>query len=75
MAKTKSSAKDTGPKVAIKAALKNQPDLSTQLQNQFGFDGFKGPQEEIIESLLNGNDTFVILPTGGAKVCVTSCRP
>jgi ATP-dependent DNA helicase RecQ len=67
MAKTKSPAKEPKPKIAIKAALKNQPDLSTQLQNQFGFDGFKGPQEEIIESLLNGNDTFVIMPTGGGK--------
>jgi ATP-dependent DNA helicase RecQ len=67
MAKTKSSAKEPTPKIAIKAALKNQPNLSTQLQEQFGFDGFKGPQEEIIESLLNGNDTFVIMPTGGGK--------
>ena len=67
MAKTKSPAKEPKPKIAIKAALKNQPDLSTQLQDQFGFDGFKGPQEEIIESLLNGNDTFVIMPTGGGK--------
>src|ERR1700755_358537 len=41
--------------------------LSSQLQDQFGFDGFKGPQEEIIQSLLNGNDTFVIMPTGGGK--------
>ncbi len=42
-------------------------DLSAQLQDQFGFDGFKGPQEEIIQSLLAGNDTFVIMPTGGGK--------
>ena len=41
MAKTKSSAKEPKPKIAIKAALKNQPDLATQLQDQFGFDGFK----------------------------------
>ena len=67
MAKTKSNSKEPKVKIAIKAALKNQPDLSTQLQNQFGFDGFKGPQEEIIESLLSGNDTFVIMPTGGGK--------
>jgi ATP-dependent DNA helicase RecQ len=42
-------------------------DLSAQLQDQFGFNGFKGPQEEIIQSLLAGNDTFVIMPTGGGK--------
>ena len=67
MANTKSNTKEPKPKIAIKAALKNQPDLATQLQEQFGFDGFKGTQEEIIESLLNGNDTFVIMPTGGGK--------
>ncbi|MEO7307435.1 MAG: DNA helicase RecQ [Ferruginibacter sp.] len=67
MAKTRSTIKEPKLKVKIKAALQNQPDLSTQLQDQFGFDGFKGPQEEIIESLLNGNDTFVIMPTGGGK--------
>ncbi|HEX2684071.1 MAG TPA: ATP-dependent DNA helicase RecQ, partial [Ferruginibacter sp.] len=67
MAKTRSNIKEPKLKVKIKAAIKNQPDLSTQLQDQFGFDGFKGPQEAIIESLLNGNDTFVIMPTGGGK--------
>ena len=45
----------------------DQTDLAAQLHHQFGFDGFKGPQEEIIQSLLNGNDTFVIMPTGGGK--------
>ncbi|MFZ1370981.1 MAG: DEAD/DEAH box helicase, partial [Ferruginibacter sp.] len=67
MAKTKSNGKETKPKQAVKSLLKNQPDLTAQLQHQFGFDGFKGPQEEIIESLLGGNDTFVIMPTGGGK--------
>ena len=53
---------------AIKNATANQLDnLSQQLQYQFGFDGFKGPQEKIIESLLSGKDTFVIMPTGGGK--------
>ncbi len=37
------------------------------LQRFFGFDGFKGRQEDIINSVLNGNDTFVIMPTGGGK--------
>ena len=46
---------------------KNLADLATQLQQQFGFDGFKGPQEEIINTLLSGRDTFVIMPTGGGK--------
>ena len=67
MAKTKSNIKEPKAKVAIKASKTNQPDLSTQLQSQFGFDGFKGPQEEIIERLLSGNDTLVIMPTGGGK--------
>jgi ATP-dependent DNA helicase RecQ len=42
-------------------------ELTDHLQDQFGFDGFKGPQEQIIASLLSGKDTFVIMPTGGGK--------
>lgn len=41
--------------------------LNEALQEYFGFDGFKGPQKEIITSLLSGKDTFVIMPTGGGK--------
>ena len=37
------------------------------LHRFFGFDGFKGDQEKIITSVLNGHDTFVIMPTGGGK--------
>jgi ATP-dependent DNA helicase RecQ len=37
------------------------------LQEFFGFDSFKGEQEKIIQNLLFGNDTFVIMPTGGGK--------
>lgn len=37
------------------------------LKEFFGFDAFKGNQEQIIESLLNKQDTFVIMPTGGGK--------
>jgi len=37
------------------------------LHDIFGFDNFKGDQENIIRSLLEGNDTFVIMPTGGGK--------
>ncbi len=41
--------------------------LADALQDHFGFDGFKSIQEDIIHSVLNGNDTFVIMPTGGGK--------
>jgi len=41
--------------------------LIPSLREYFGFDGFKGNQKEIIESLLSGKDTFVIKPTGGGK--------
>lgn len=42
-------------------------DLEAQLQQHFGFDQFKGQQKEIIRTLLSGQDTFVIMPTGGGK--------
>ncbi|MGI8952049.1 MAG: DNA helicase RecQ [Chitinophagaceae bacterium] len=41
--------------------------IHVHLQSSFGFEQFKGGQEEAIHSLLNGNDTFVIMPTGGGK--------
>ena len=41
--------------------------LQIELQKNFGFKQFKGRQEAIIESLLGGKDTFVIMPTGGGK--------
>ncbi len=41
--------------------------LVDNLQTFFGFDNFKGDQEAIIDSILEGNDTFVIMPTGGGK--------
>ncbi len=41
--------------------------LHDALQKYFGFDSFKGNQEQIIQNVLNGNDTFVIMPTGGGK--------
>jgi ATP-dependent DNA helicase RecQ len=43
------------------------PEILDTLKSFFGFDGFKGNQEKIIKNLLNGNDTFVIMPTGGGK--------
>ncbi|MBX9450096.1 MAG: DNA helicase RecQ [Taibaiella sp.] len=41
--------------------------LKESLQKYFGFNQFKGQQEEIIKSIVNGEDTFVIMPTGGGK--------
>lgn len=46
---------------------KTRFDLHEKLQEYFGFDKFKGTQEKVIESLLAGHDTFVIMPTGGGK--------
>ncbi len=41
--------------------------LTECLKKYFGFDTFKGDQEAIIRNLLDGNDTFVLMPTGGGK--------
>ncbi|MFJ1474620.1 DNA helicase RecQ [Capnocytophaga cynodegmi] len=42
-------------------------DLQNALKHYFGFDSFKGHQQEIIQSVIKGKDTFVIMPTGGGK--------
>lgn len=42
-------------------------DLQAALKKYFGFGKFKGLQEGVIESILSGNNTFVIMPTGGGK--------
>ncbi len=44
-----------------------QISLEEALKEHFGFDSFKGMQREVIESVLAGNDTFAIMPTGGGK--------
>lgn len=44
-----------------------QTDLKGALRTYFGFDSFKGKQEEIINNVLEGRNTFVIMPTGGGK--------
>ena len=41
--------------------------LHKSLQQHFGFDRFKGEQEKIILNILNGKNTFVLMPTGGGK--------
>ena len=41
--------------------------LTEALKKYFGFDKFKGDQERIIQNLLDGHDTFVLMPTGGGK--------
>ena len=55
-------------KKAVKAISKEKNlNLTAQLQDYFGFNGFKEPQEKIIQNLLAGNDALVIMPTGGGK--------
>ena len=41
--------------------------LTKMLKEYFGFDKFKGDQEAIIRNVISGNDTFVLMPTGGGK--------
>ena len=41
--------------------------LIAALQHNFGFDNFKGNQEAIINNVMDGNNTFVLMPTGGGK--------
>jgi ATP-dependent DNA helicase RecQ len=59
--------KAASSKTAAKAQIKQDRSLLAHLQEHFGFDAFKGNQEKIIQSLLSGKDTFVIMPTGGGK--------
>ena len=47
--------------------MAEKKNLTETLKKYFGFDTFKGDQEAIIENLLAGNDTFVLMPTGGGK--------
>jgi len=42
-------------------------DIYADLKKYFGFSQFKGLQEDVIKSILEGNNTFVIMPTGGGK--------
>jgi ATP-dependent DNA helicase RecQ len=54
-------------KLSEQPPTRKKLDLHKALQEHFGFDKFKGNQEKIIESVLAGHDTFVIMPTGGGK--------
>ena len=47
--------------------MKTNENLTGALKKYFGFDTFKGDQEAIIRNVLDGNDTFVLMPTGGGK--------
>lgn len=44
-----------------------EPDVKGKLKELFGFDKFRGIQEEVINNILAGNNTFVIMPTGAGK--------
>jgi ATP-dependent DNA helicase RecQ len=61
----KPAAKKT--KAANPAKAKVSAELLAHLQENFGFDAFKDNQDAIIQNVLSGKDTFVIMPTGGGK--------
>ncbi|MEO6683507.1 MAG: DNA helicase RecQ, partial [Ginsengibacter sp.] len=68
MSTTNTKSKSTKSTSRSKASkTTTNPLLKENLQKHFGFDSFKYPQEEIINSVLAGKDTFVIMPTGGGK--------
>ncbi len=48
-------------------AILEEQSLINYLKKYFGFSSFKGNQEAIIKNMLSGNDTFVLMPTGGGK--------
>ena len=47
--------------------MTKKTNLHEQLKKYFGFDTFKGDQQAIVQNVLDGKDTFVLMPTGGGK--------
>jgi len=45
----------------------SEKELYGYLKKHFGFDKFKGQQKEAIKNIIKGNDSFVLMPTGGGK--------
>ena len=57
-------------KLAVNEQIATKPqetELSQALKKYFGYDSFRGKQEAVIQNVLNGQDTFVIMPTGAGK--------
>ncbi len=69
MPKKVTHAPKPNPNISIQPIIgkTDSTQLHKYLKKSFGFSEFKAPQEEIINSLLSGKDTFVIMPTGGGK--------
>lgn len=64
---TKTKSATSGKKIASKQLADAGFNIHEALETYFGFREFKGTQEKSIRSLLSGQDTFVIMPTGGGK--------
>ncbi len=63
----KAAEKQTASPAKSNAKASANGSLHEALHQYFGFDAFKGTQEAVINNLLSGKDTFVIMPTGGGK--------
>ena len=63
----KHGGRDRPAATTIPLYMTDKVNLSEALKKHFGFDKFKGDQEAIIRNVLDGNDTFVLMPTGGGK--------
>ena len=53
--------------IVEKSMARKKENLTAALKKYFGFDKFKGDQEAIVQNVLDGNNTFVLMPTGGGK--------